>query len=104
MLHTLNIYNTLLWSFSDLSWRLQHNKCRQVAAFMSESLLSPSFNPFVKTTGINLMMRRFLIAYKHAAIAISAILEVVNEYAILNLDAVFVIESKDSFKNTWPIY
>lgn len=46
------------------------------------------------------MMRRLLIAYKHTAIAIFAILEVVNEYAILNLDAVFVIESKDSFKNT----
>lgn len=59
---------------------------------MSESLLNPSFNPFFKTTGIKLMMRRFLIAYKHTAIAISAILEVVNEYAILNLDAVFVIE------------
>lgn len=43
------------------------------------------------------MMRRFLIAYNHTAIAVSAILEVVNEYAILNLDAVFVIEFNESF-------
>ncbi len=38
------------------------------------------------------MMRWIFIAYKHTSIAISAILEVVNEYAILNLDALFVIE------------